>query len=107
MAAVELGRLHDFYVRQLRDMKFSVPVERLSAIELERYADVCGWALARSHAKSGDAATIRGYLGRGDAFDVAVGSFAVTYADQVQQDYDALVAAVRSGRIASVDENPS
>ncbi len=98
---------HDFYVRQLRDMKFSVPIEQLSAIELERYADVCGWTLARSHAKSGDAATIRGYLGRGDAFDVAVGKFAMSYADQVQQDYDALVAAVRSGRIASVDENPS
>lgn len=90
---------HDYYVRQLRDMKFSVPVERLSAIELERYADVCGWTLARSHAQSGDAATIRGYLGKSDAFDLAVAKYSLTYADQVQRDYDALAAAARSGRI--------
>jgi uncharacterized protein (DUF2252 family) len=98
---------HDYYVRQLRDMKYSVPVERLSAIELERYADVCGLTLARSHAKSGDAATIRGYLGKGDAFDVAVGKFAMAYADQMQHDYEALLAAVRSGRIQSVDDDRS
>ena len=98
---------HDYYVRQLRDMKFSVPIERLSPLELERYADVCGWTLARSHAKSGDAATIRGYLGRGDAFDVAVGKFAVTSADQTERDYDALVAATRSGRIESAGDDQS
>ncbi len=98
---------HDYYVRQLRDMKFSVPIEGLSPLELERYADVCGWTLARSHAKSGDAATIRGYLGRSDAFDVAVGKFAVTYADQTERDYDALVAATRSGRIESAGDDQS
>ena len=56
----------DFYVRQLRDMKLSIPVESLTAQQLERYAEICGWSLARAHAKSGDAATISGYLGKGD-----------------------------------------
>jgi hypothetical protein len=67
----------NFFGRQLRDMKFSFPVEGCSALQLERYAEVCGWSLARAHAQSGDAAAIGGYLGRGDASDVALGEFAV------------------------------
>ncbi len=94
----------DFYVRQLRDMKFSVPLEGFSAGQLQRYAEFCGWALARAHAKSGDAATISGYLGKGDQFDQALGNFAVAYADQTEQDYAALVKAERAGRIEALIE---
>ncbi|MBD9500869.1 DUF2252 domain-containing protein [Pseudomonas sp. BGr12] len=89
----------DYFVRQLRDMKLSVPVERISAVQLERYADICGLTLARAHAKSGDAASISGYLGKGDAFDKAIGDFALLYADQTERDHDALVKAARSGRV--------
>ena len=77
-------RGHDFFVRQLRDMKMSMPVDGFSAAQLRRYARICGWTLARAHAKSGDAATISGYLGKGDAFDRALAEFAVAYADQTQ-----------------------
>lgn len=81
-------------------MKLSIPIEGVTAVHLLRYAEVCGWTLARAHARSGDAATISGYLGKGDAFDQALGDFAVAYADQVEQDYAALQAAQQSGRIS-------
>jgi uncharacterized protein (DUF2252 family) len=95
----------DFYVRQLRDMKMSVPLEGVTANELERYAEVCGWTLARAHAKSGDAAMICGYLGKSDAFDKAMAGFAVRYADQTERDHAALLKAVRSGRIEALSED--
>ena len=96
----------DFFGRQLRDMKFSAPVEGLSAPQLKRYAELCGLTLARAHAKSGDAATISGYLGKSDAFDQAIGKFALAYADQNERDHAALVAAVKAGRVkALVEEN--
>ncbi|MGD9722902.1 MAG: DUF2252 domain-containing protein [Pirellulales bacterium] len=95
---------HDYFVRQLRDMKFSVPVEDLSAAQLGHYAEACGWALARAHAQSGDPAMITGYLGRGDKFDVALTVFALAYADQVERDHAAFVAAERAGRIEAVIE---
>jgi len=99
-------RGYDFFARQLRDMKFSAPVEGASAKQLKRYAEYCGWTLARAHAKSGDAATISGYLGKSDAFDQAIGEFALAYADQTERDHGLLVAAERSGRIeALVEEN--
>lgn len=91
-----------FYVRQLRDMKFSVPLENLEPKGLARYADVCGWVLARAHAKGGDAALLYGYLGSSDAFDKALAQFAQAYADQNQRDYQALVDAVESGRLQAV-----
>jgi uncharacterized protein (DUF2252 family) len=94
----------DFYVRQLRDMKMSIPVEGISAVQLKRYAQVCGWTLARAHAKSGDAATISGYMGKGRAFDKALTKFAFAYADQTEKDHAALVKAVRSGRIEALAE---
>jgi uncharacterized protein (DUF2252 family) len=97
-------RGHDFYVRQLRDMKMSMPIDGFDAVQLERYAQVCGWTLARAHAKSGDSATISGYLGKGDAFDRALGAFAVAYADQTQKDHAALVKAIQSGRIQALAE---
>jgi uncharacterized protein (DUF2252 family) len=96
----------DFYLRQLRDMKFSLPIEGVSAVQLQRYAEFCGWTLARAHAKSGDAATISGYLGKGDQFDLAMGEFAIAYAEQTEQDHAALVEAVKTGRVeALVEEN--
>jgi hypothetical protein len=98
---------HDFYVRQLRDMKLVMPVEGFTAVEFERYADVCGWSLARAHARSGDSATIAGYLGGGNSIASAVGKFALAYADQVEQDYAMFVEAARSGRVeAAAEEDP-
>jgi hypothetical protein len=95
---------HDFYVRQLRDMKYSFPVDDYTAVELERYAELCGWTLARAHAKSGDAATIAGYLGGGNKFESALVKFASAYANQTEQDHAALLEAVRSGRVDAVDD---
>jgi len=97
-------RGYDFYVRQLRDMKMSMPVEGFSAVQLKLYAGMCGWTLARAHAKSGDAATISGYLGKSDTFDRALGAFASAYADQTQKDRAALAKAIRSGRVNALAE---
>jgi uncharacterized protein (DUF2252 family) len=97
-------RGYDFFVRQLRDMKLSVPIEGIRAAQLTRYAGFCGWTLARAHAKSGDAATISGYLGKGEQFDEAMGNFAVAYADQTERDHAALVEAVKNGRIEALVE---
>jgi hypothetical protein len=97
------GRLKgvDFYVRQLRDMKASAEVALMSPDRMSLYAGLCGWALARAHARTGDAATIAGYLGGGDAFDEALVDFANAYADQTERDHAALVAAIKSGRVAA------
>ena len=97
-------RGYDFYVRQLRDMKMSFPIEGISAGQLKRYAEVCGWTLARAHAKSGDAVTISGYLGQGDNIDQAMRTFALAYADQTERDHAALVKAVRSGQVEALPE---
>jgi uncharacterized protein (DUF2252 family) len=88
------------YVRQLRDVKIKPLVELMDAPELTQFAKFCGWALARAHAKAGDSEQkISGYLGNTDKFDEAMGSFAVTYADQTERDHAALKAAVRAGKI--------
>jgi len=92
----------DFYVRQLRDMKLSLPIEDFTASQLERYAETCGWVLARAHARTGDAAMIAGYLGSGPPMDEALGAFAVGYADQIERDHEALVSAEKSGLIPAV-----
>jgi uncharacterized protein (DUF2252 family) len=89
----------DFYWRQLKDMKGSAKVETMSADELYIYAGLCGWALARAHARSGDRVQIAAYLGKSERFDRSVADFAVAYADQNEQDYEALCAAVKSGRV--------
>ena len=88
-----------FYVRQLRDVKIGAMVETFSPRTLNQYADVCGWALARAHARSGDPCAISGYLGKGDSFDTAVAEFSVKYADQVERDYEVLRKAVRAGKL--------
>ncbi len=99
------GRLgFDFYVRQLRDMKMSAPLEGATAAQIELYSELCGWTLARAHAKSGDAATISGYLGKGEQFDKAMATFAIGYADQTEQDFEAMVKAERGGRIQALRE---
>lgn len=89
----------DFYWRQLRDMKGSARVERMSPDELVIYAGFCGWALARAHARSGDRVQIAGYLGKSERFDEAVGDFAEAYADQNERDHASLREAVKSGRV--------
>ena len=95
------GKPHDFYVRQLWDWKFSPRLEAGSAQLLRPYGQLCAWTLARAHARSGDRVAIAAYLGRGDPFDNATAQFAEAYADQSERDYDALVAAVKHGRIAA------
>jgi uncharacterized protein (DUF2252 family) len=97
-------RGRDFFGRQLRDMKFSLPTESATVAQLRRYARNCGWTLARAHAKSGDPATIAGYLGKSGVFDEAVGSFAVAYADQTEKDHSALARAVAAQRIDAMVE---
>jgi uncharacterized protein (DUF2252 family) len=91
----------DFYVRQLRDMKVSFSVQDVTPTRLRRYATYCGQALARSHAKSGNAALISGYLGKSDVFDEAVSLFAMEYAEQNKRDYEELVRAAKTGKITT------
>lgn len=86
-----------FYIRQLRDMKIKPLVEIFTPSDMLRYASLCGWILARAHARSGDPAAISGYLGKSDKFDEAIATFSFAYADQTEQDHAALVAAVRAG----------
>ena len=95
----------NFFVRQLRDMKFSPDVEHVSAGQLKMYAELCGQTLARAHARSGDASIISGYLGKSAAFDQAIGEFAIAYADQNEKDYSALVDAVKVGQVEAIMED--
>ena len=95
------GQKRDFYIRQLWDSKGSAEVELMDSSGLEAYGKICGWTLARAHARSGDRIAIAAYLGSGDAFDRAMSSFAETYADQNERDYCALQEAVASGRVAA------
>jgi len=87
----------DFYVRQLRDWKFSMPIEQMIPSGLTVYAQLCGWTLARAHARSGDRIALAAYLGRSAKFDQAIAEFAETYADQNERDYAALQTAVKNG----------
>ena len=92
-------RKHEFYVRQLRDMKGSAAVETMTAKQLAVYGELCGATLARAHARTGDAAKITGYLGDDDTFDRALARFAVAYADQNDADYAAFTKAAEEHRI--------
>ena len=89
----------DFYIRQLRDMKLSPLVDLFNTTMMVQYGDVCGWTLARAHARSGVPAMISGYLGDGDTFDQAIATFAKAYADQSESDHDVLMKAARAGKI--------
>jgi uncharacterized protein (DUF2252 family) len=95
------GISRDFYVRQLWDGKGSAPIEVMDAESLASYGELCGWALARAHARSGDPVAIAGYLGSGPVFDRAMASFAERYADQGERDYQALRDAVAGGRLTA------
>jgi uncharacterized protein (DUF2252 family) len=93
------GKERDFYVRQLKDWKGSFAFEAARPVGAAAYGRACGWTLARAHARSGDRIAIAAYLGTGDVFDRAIATFAETYADQNQRDYEALKDAVESGRV--------
>ena len=95
----------DVYVRQLHDVKIGAVVEDFDFDMLRAYARMCAWALARAHARSGDAAMISGYMGSSGTFDDAIGEFAVEYADQNQRDYRAFVRAVREERVKAIVES--
>ena len=91
------------YWRQLRDMKGSADVESLRPVGLSFYARQCAWTLARAHARSGDPIAMAASLGKDDAFDRAITDFSERYADQNEQDYQAFVKAVRSGRLEAIE----
>jgi len=93
-----------FYLRQLRDAKFSPMVEIFHASHMIEFAKFCGWALAAAHARSGQSSLLSGYMGSGANFDDAIADFAEAYADQNEKDHAALVKAVRSGRLKAVVE---
>jgi uncharacterized protein (DUF2252 family) len=94
----------DFYVRQLKDWKFSVPIEMMLPQGMTMYARLCGWTLARAHARSGDRIALAAYLGGSAKFDQAIADFAETYADQNERDYAALKTAVKEGRAEATTE---
>jgi len=96
------GVTRDFYIRQLHDWKGSAEVEAMPVSGAVLYSRICGATLARAHARWGDRIAIASYLGKGDAFDRAIAAFSAAYADQNERDYEQLVGAVRSGRIAAV-----
>ncbi|MEY9909226.1 uncharacterized protein (DUF2252 family) [Catenulispora sp. MAP12-49] len=92
-----------FYVRQLRDMKGSANVPEMDKTMLRAYAELCGLTLARAHARSGDRVAISAYLGSGDSFDLAMGRWALAYADQTRADHQVLMDAIKTGRVRAVD----
>jgi len=89
----------DYYFRQLRDMKMKIDLENMSKGDWVEYVEVCGWTLARAHARTSEAALIGGYLGKNDTFDKVIAKFAVDYADQTERDHAALAKAIRTGRV--------
>ena len=91
----------DFYGRQLKDWKGSAEIEQMVPRGMATYGTLCGWTLARAHARSGDRIAIASYLGNGDSFDRAMLEFSKAYAEQNERDYQALAAAVKSGRITA------
>jgi uncharacterized protein (DUF2252 family) len=98
------GVARDFYVRQLRDWKFSVPIEMMLPTGMAIYAGLCGWTLARAHARSGDRIALAAYLGGSAKFDEAIADFAETYADQNEDDYAAFQSAVKDGKAEATIE---
>jgi uncharacterized protein (DUF2252 family) len=101
---LEGGRGRHYYVRQLRDVKIKMAVETFQTAEMTLFAQWCGYSLALSHARSGEAAAISGYLGKSDIFDKAIATFSIAYADQNERDHAALKRAIRDGRVEAVVE---
>ena len=92
------GAQTDYYLRQLRDWKYSAPIEQMDPVAMAAYGELCGWTLARAHARTGDRFAIAAYLGGSGKFGQAVADFGETYADQTERDHTALAEAVASGR---------
>ena len=88
----------DYYLRQLRDWKYSAPIEQMDPVTMGGYGELCGWTLARAHARTGDRFAIAAYLGGSAKFEEAVADFGASYADQTARDHAALADAVASGR---------
>jgi uncharacterized protein (DUF2252 family) len=97
----EEGR--SYYFRQLRDMKMKMDPENMRKGDWLEYVEICGWTLARAHARTGDAALISGYLGKNDVFDSTLAKFATTYADQAERDHATLLRAIRAGQVEAQD----
>ena len=97
----EGGLPRDFYARQLKDWKGSAEIEQMVPKGMATYGRLCGWTLARAHARSGDRIAIASYLGKGTSFDRAIVQFSQAYAEQNERDYKALAKAVKSGRITA------
>jgi hypothetical protein len=95
--------LRDFYVRQLWDWKASAPVDTMAPLALGIYGQMCGWTLARAHARSGDPVAISAYLGKSDVFERSISEFAALYADQNELDHQGLVDAITAGRITATE----
>jgi uncharacterized protein (DUF2252 family) len=100
--AADGKKSRDYYVRQLRDMKGSMDVPAMDPAQLRYYGRLCGWALARGHARTGRATVISGYLGSGKEFDYAIADFALAYANQNEKDYQRLMDAVANGEVQAV-----
>jgi uncharacterized protein (DUF2252 family) len=98
------GQARDYYLRQLRDWKGSVDIAGMTPAGMELWGEMCGWTLARAHARSGDRIAIAAYLGGGDVFDRAIAEFADAYADQNDRDYRALQEAVAVGRVPAAPD---
>jgi Uncharacterized protein conserved in bacteria (DUF2252) len=96
------GGAQDYYLRQLRDWKYAADVDRLAPEGLATYGRLCGWTLARGHARTGDRIAIAAYLGKSDRFERALAEFAEAYADQTERDHAALGEAVAAGRVTAV-----
>jgi hypothetical protein len=99
--AAEGRQRRDFYGRQLKDWKGSAEIEQMVPKGMAAYGQLCGWTLARAHARSGDRIAIASYLGHSDSFDRAIVEFATAYAEQNALDYQALADAVSSGRVTA------
>lgn len=97
----EEGR--SYYFRQLRDMKMKIDLENMTKGDWLEYVEICGWTLARAHARTGDAALIGGYLGKNDVFDSSLAKFATAYADQAERDHASLLKAIRAGELEAQD----
>ena len=97
------GKKRDFYVRQLWDGKGSAEIETMSAPTMATYAGLCGWSLARAHARTGDRRAIAAYLGKSDKFDRAIAEFSEAYADQNEADYEVVVEAPRAPASSKVE----
>jgi predicted alpha/beta hydrolase len=98
------GVVRDFYVRQLWDWKLSADIETMRHEVLAIYAQMCGWTLARAHARSGDAIAIGSYLGAGTRFDESMCRFASSYADQNEKDFEALKLAIATDKIHAISD---